>query len=66
MCLQEWIYRQKQKPESAPASVTQLAGDRAFTPGVAGSTPAGGTEFEMAQAAILEEYDETFRLLARL
>lgn len=66
MCLQEFMYRQKRRPESDSASVTQLEGDRAFTPGVAGSTPAGGTEFEVAREAILEEYDEAFRLLARM
>lgn len=44
MCLQEFMYRQKQKPAADCASVAQLEEQRAFTPTVAGSRPAGGTE----------------------
>lgn len=33
----------KQKPPISYASVAQLVAQRAFTPTVAGSTPAGGT-----------------------
>lgn len=50
MCLQEFMYRLKQEADKRSASVTQLVGNRAFTPGVAGSTPAGGTEKERGRS----------------
>lgn len=43
MCLQEFAYRLKRGADHSSASVIQLAEGRAFTPEVAGSTPAGGT-----------------------
>lgn len=43
MCLQEFMYRLKQEAGPSHASVAQLAEQRAFTPKVAGSMPAGGT-----------------------
>lgn len=48
------VVEPKQVEASTPASMTQLAAYRAFTPGVAGSTPAGGTEDHTRLARLAE------------